>query len=963
LFSAKYAVKTVSRRKKRNMLTILGLAIGVAMIASAQIATDTLIVSFTDLIFSEIGDVDVIVGTKDDSTFNQTVYDLLANDPAVQNEISQNGITPRLSIFALATDPETGQIETSVTIWGINDTLDTAFGKLIDIETEKEVFVKDLGTTGPGINEVIIGRELANALQAEVGQTIVTGFTNKTDQSVNYPVTIKHIVKNTGKVTWNGGNTIFVSLPTSRTLYGANPNEINTIFVDTKPGEENSDKTVDALENALENAGILQFFDVTPLRDAIEESVSGGIGSFETLLLVFGSFVIVSGIILIINIFLMNVEERKRTTGILRAVGMKKGQVINSFLTEAIILGIIGAFIGVAIGLLIGYLLAWYLTQTFATLFEIENFTITLVLKPSVIIVSVIAGIILAIIAGVYPAIRASRVDIVETLKGIEKPKRKKAGKRSLILGALLLTLGLLNLTGDPSGLAFLLGSILTVMGIGIAASTYITKTKAWDFIGAALIATGATLMLTQLDQAGDAFFIGTIFTVIAGGIILIGINLEIITDALNKSLMRFQKARAVSLFSTKYVGKQKTRSTLTFAIFAIILSMNVGMAIFATSSGQGFDRYAEKVSGGADIIATAEVPMPQNTNTSIKNLDPDQIEYVEAFPGTQFAFFYDQPDLGTEDLYPSPIYAINQDLEQNFNFEWTEKDENALARYGTESPWQLLAMNATTPDGKPYAILYHWIQFGGAGTGAVGTSIWLRMEDGTGQEFVIVAQPSDIPTGIGLFTSAQMPVAAYAPQVRNNEQSIFIIKTTEKIDSPQNKEIAQRIEAYGNLVDPAKGGNGAYVYGIEATTTYEIYEEAFSFNQKFLTFLNAFVFTGFFVGVIGLLVVAIRSVSERKREIGMMRSIGFRQKTVVRIVLLEILIVALLGLALGIINGILVDYAIFKTFLEDFDFIIPWDQLALFIGITLAFSFIAAWYPGRKASRIPPSEALRYVG
>ena len=55
MFSAKYAVKTVSRCKKRNMLTI----IGVAMVASAQIAADTLINSFTDLIFSDIDQVDV----------------------------------------------------------------------------------------------------------------------------------------------------------------------------------------------------------------------------------------------------------------------------------------------------------------------------------------------------------------------------------------------------------------------------------------------------------------------------------------------------------------------------------------------------------------------------------------------------------------------------------------------------------------------------------------------------------------------------------------------------------------------------------------------------------------------------------------------------------------------------------------------------------------------------------------
>ncbi|KON30619.1 hypothetical protein AC477_04835, partial [miscellaneous Crenarchaeota group-1 archaeon SG8-32-1] len=222
MFSAKYAVKTVSRRKKRNILTILGLAIGVAMVASAQIATDTMIVSFSDLVFSEIGEVDVWIGLKNDSMFDQSTYNLIANNDSVQNEISPNGITPRIIIYGLANDPDTGQIETNVAIVGINDTLDQHFGKLTDIETGEERFVKDLG-----LDEIIIGRSLANTLNTEEGQTIVVGFTDNSDDIVNFQLTIKYIVKNSEKATWNGGDSLFLSLQRLRTLYGAGLNDIN----------------------------------------------------------------------------------------------------------------------------------------------------------------------------------------------------------------------------------------------------------------------------------------------------------------------------------------------------------------------------------------------------------------------------------------------------------------------------------------------------------------------------------------------------------------------------------------------------------------------------------------------------------------------------------------------------------------------------------------------------------------
>ena len=93
------------------------------------------------------------------------------------------------------------------------------------------------------------------------------------------------------------------------------------------------------------------------------------------------------------------------------------------------------------------------------------------------------------------------------------------------------------------------------------------------------------------------------------------------------------------------------------------------------------------------------------------------------------------------------------------------------------------------------------------------------------------------------------------------------------------------------------------------------------------------------------------------------MRSLGFRQKQVVRAVLLEILIVSMLGLTIGLINGIIFTYAVFTVYIEEFQYTIPWINVLVYVALTLLFSFLAAWYPGRKVAKIQPSEALRYVG
>ncbi|MEX2739564.1 MAG: hypothetical protein Q6356_010915, partial [Candidatus Wukongarchaeota archaeon] len=103
MFSAKYAVKTVSRRKKRNTLTIIGIALGVAMVASAQIATDTLINSFNQLVFNDLGKIDIIIQpASSNTTFDESVYQMLANNDNVTKHVEDGskGLSPRIEVSA-----------------------------------------------------------------------------------------------------------------------------------------------------------------------------------------------------------------------------------------------------------------------------------------------------------------------------------------------------------------------------------------------------------------------------------------------------------------------------------------------------------------------------------------------------------------------------------------------------------------------------------------------------------------------------------------------------------------------------------------------------------------------------------------------------------------------------------------------------------------------------------------------
>jgi putative ABC transport system permease protein len=132
------------------------------------------------------------------------------------------------------------------------------------------------------------------------------------------------------------------------------------------------------------------------------------------------------------------------------------------------------------------------------------------------------------------------------------------------------------------------------------------------------------------------------------------------------------------------------------------------------------------------------------------------------------------------------------------------------------------------------------------------------------------------------------------------------------------------------------------------------------SIFQLFEVFLGL----GLVVGIAGLGIITIRSVVERKREIGIMRAIGFPRSKILASFVTEIMFVATLAVIIGLSIGLVVAYEIFNVMVSGVDvtFTVPWAQIAWIIGITYAASLACTIVPAIRASRIPPAEALRII-
>ncbi len=109
----------------------------------------------------------------------------------------------------------------------------------------------------------------------------------------------------------------------------------------------------------------------------------------------------------------------------------------------------------------------------------------------------------------------------------------------------------------------------------------------------------------------------------------------------------------------------------------------------------------------------------------------------------------------------------------------------------------------------------------------------------------------------------------------------------------------------------------------------------------------------------IGLMNIMLVSVSERTREVGLIKAIGGKSQMVSRQFLLEAIIISMLGALFGIILGIMVGNS-FSLVLNT-GFVVPWNWVIYGIVICTLVGLLAGLYPAMKAGRLNPIEALRY--
>ena len=420
-----YSFSAIRLRKLRAGLTTLGVVIGIAAIVALLSITQGLQDTITRQLQTGFATDTLIVSTGGGFGLGAegamgtagSGFKLFVNDTQTINEIEN--VSMSIAIIQKAGYVQFGGKNRTVTIVGVD------FAEYASIYSS--TFVAESGDIPPNPENdtVVVGKRVSDPWKNEtlfcnVNDDVEIKWTNATarpPKNETYTGHVAAVLQEIGGfgVVGPSDSAIYIPISKAESFFGTD--ECDMVIVKL---ENNNKATIDSTSKAIRNAFDRQ---VQVMSSTAVLNILSSVFSIIQLFLagIAAISLLVAGIG-IMNIMIVSLMERTREIGILKALGMKSRTVLLIFLSEAVIVGLMGAAIGIASG--------WGLAHIVARVFSGGGFmpagnraaaaggmTITPVLTPTVFIGAFAFGVIVSVIFALYPAWRASKLKPVEALR------------------------------------------------------------------------------------------------------------------------------------------------------------------------------------------------------------------------------------------------------------------------------------------------------------------------------------------------------------------------------------------------------------------------------------------------------------------------------------------------------------------------------------------------------------------
>ncbi|GAP16591.1 ABC transporter permease [Levilinea saccharolytica] len=403
----KIAFRDLVRNRRRSLLTLLAIVIGVSLLLFTGSFYDGVFAGSLDMsIHLQTSDLQIRAQSYDADKISLDWKDLIENPQDLTGQIEAiqgvQAVTPVLWASGMLLS---GSESVGVQINGI-DPRSPIYDPIRQALTSGEMFAAD------DRGGVLVGESLAKSLGLSVGQniTLVTNTANReTDQAA---FTIRGLF-DTGVAQYDD-STIYMPLEKAQTFTaaGTRASAIRILLNDRTQAESYA---------AAFAAPGLQVLTWKQLNSILMDSVNASAAFIQLL------YFIVLGMVAVViaNTLLMSVFERTREMGILSALGMKSRQILGMFLLEAGML----AVVGVALGVLFGGLIVYYYSQVGISFGQdiMEVKASNMITYGKVLYTQFSAlktmqlsltALIMILLVAVYPASFAARLQPVQSLHG-----------------------------------------------------------------------------------------------------------------------------------------------------------------------------------------------------------------------------------------------------------------------------------------------------------------------------------------------------------------------------------------------------------------------------------------------------------------------------------------------------------------------------------------------------------------
>lgn len=264
---------------------------------------------------------------------------------------------------------------------------------------------------------IILGKVLADNLDAELGNKIVYTLTDRNGEIVTGMERVSGIVA-TGASSTDAG-LVLLPIGTVREVVGYDPHESSQVAIFLGDGRRSLAAARRIDDGMGPEVAVLTWDELMPEISAFVAMKVGGGRVFEIII----GLLVAAGIF---NTIFMSVLERTREFGIMMAIGFSAGQLFVLVMLESAILAVLGLLGAVVVTALPYWYLQGYgidMTEVYAqqgTAIDIGGVGMDMVLRigifPENLAIIAAAIVIATIAAGLYPAWRAGRVDPVESI-------------------------------------------------------------------------------------------------------------------------------------------------------------------------------------------------------------------------------------------------------------------------------------------------------------------------------------------------------------------------------------------------------------------------------------------------------------------------------------------------------------------------------------------------------------------